>query len=84
MMSLSTLPAPTDGSWSDISDKDKSGFRPHCLKQMMHQDCIDHRGLVDDDEVSLEPLLFVFLEAVVLRAELQQPVYCLCLESGRL
>ena len=44
------------------------------LQQVVEEDDVDHRGLVDDDQVGLELAVGVALEEALLRAELEEPV----------
>ena len=62
MISLSTCPGPTDGSWSSSPHEHEAGARPQGTEQMQHQGRIDHRGLVHDDGISREGPAFVVTE----------------------
>ena len=50
----------------------------------MHQHHVDHRGLVDHQQIAVERVVRVALEAAGLGIDLQQPVNGLGLEPGRL
>ena len=56
----------------------------HGLEQRIHQRHVDHRGLVDDEQVAVERVLLVAREAAVLRVDLQQAVDGLGLKAGLL
>ena len=45
---------------------------------------IDHRGLIDNQQVTVERVSVATLEAAALRVDLEQPVDGLGLEAGRL
>src|ERR1700676_1158434 len=72
MTSASTWPGPTEGSWSmSPTIKTVVGYRPH---ERRHQEDIDHGGLVDNQEVTIERVVVAALEAPALGVDLQQPV----------
>ena len=50
----------------------------------MHQHDINHGGLVDNQQVTVERVVVAALEAAALGIDLQQPVDGLGLEAGRL
>ena len=82
MMSARTWPGPTEGSWSTsptISSAAWSGHRP---QQRVHQQDIDHGGLVHDQQIAVERVVLVRAEAARLRVDLQQPVDGLGLQAG--
>ena len=84
MMSASTWPGPTEGSWSmspTISSAASSGDRLH---QRLHQHDVDHGGLVDDQQVAVERIVRVALEAAALGVDLQQAMDGLGLDARRL
>ncbi len=68
----------------DIPVDQQSGTIGHCLQQRLHQHDIDHRRLVDDEEVAVERIVAVAFEAAGLGVDFEQPVDGLCLEAGRL
>ena len=56
-MSASTWPGPTEGSWSISPTISSAAFVRHRLEQRVHQQHVDHRGLVDDQQVAVERAL---------------------------
>jgi hypothetical protein len=48
----------------------------------MHQQDVDHGGLVDDQQIAFEPVVGIPFEAAAFRVNLQQPVDGLGLEPG--
>src|SRR4029077_12963372 len=83
MMSASTCPGRTDGSWSispTINSAALSGiaFMSACIK---HD--IDHRGLVDDEQIALEGIVGVAFEPAALWIDLKEPVDRLGLAARR-
>src|SRR5271168_4444657 len=84
MMSANTCPGPTEGSWSispTISSAELSGVALH---QSLHQHDVDHRGLVDDQQIAIEGIVGVALEPAALGIDLQEPMDRLGLDAGRL
>ena len=68
----------------DVTHDQEGGIIRHRLHQRLHQHDIDHGGLVDDQQVTVELVIAVALEAAALRVDLKQPVDGLCLEPCRL
>ena len=62
----------------------KGGPVRHRLHQRLHQHDVDHGGLVDHQQVTVERVVVAALEAAALGIDLQQPVDGLGLEAGRL
>src|SRR6266566_6746711 len=82
MTSDSTCPGPTEGSWSmSPTDQQRSAVR-HRLQQRLHQHDVDHRGLVDNQQVAVERVVVAPLEAATFRIDLQQPVDGLGFKAG--
>ena len=82
-MSARTCPGPTDGSWSispTISSAASSGT---AFSKRLHQHDIDHRRLVDDQQIAVERIVGVALEAAALGIDLQQPMDRLGLDARR-
>jgi hypothetical protein len=50
----------------------------------VHQGHVDHRGLIDDQQVAVQPVIFVAAEATVRGIGLQEPVDGLRLQPGAL
>ena len=70
MMSASTWPGPTDGSWSTSPTRINAAWSRHRLQQRVHQRHVDHRGLVDDEQVAVQRVVLLAPEAAVLRDRL--------------
>ena len=51
-MSASTWPGPDRGQLVDVADQDHGGARRHGPHAALHQRHVDHRGLVDDEQVA--------------------------------
>src|SRR5258707_3541295 len=62
-------------------DQQRSAVR-HRLQQRLHQHDVDHRGLVDNQQVAVERVVVAPLEAATFRIDLQQPVDGLGFEAG--
>jgi hypothetical protein len=77
--------AGTDrGKLVDIANDQKGGLVRHCPHERLHQHDIDHGGLVDNQQVTVERVVVATLEAAALRVDLQQTVDGLGLEASRL
>ena len=72
------------GELVDVADEQQRGARGQGADERLHQQNVDHRGLVDDEEVAAEWVRLVALEAAVLRVGLQQAVDRLRLDAGGL
>ena len=83
-MSASTCPGPTEGSWSTSPTRIRAARWRHRLEQAVHQRHVDHRDLVHDQQVAVERVLLVALEAAAGRVGLEQAVQGLGLEPGGL
>ena len=84
MMSASTCPGPTEGSWSTSPTRISAARRGTALSRRVHQRHVDHRDLVHDQQVALERVLLVALEAALGRVGLEQAVQGPGLEPGGL
>ena len=62
----------------------EGGLIGHCPQERLHQHDIDHRGLVDYQQVAIERIVLATLKAAASGVHLQQPVDGLGLEAGRL
>ena len=58
-------------SMVDVANDQKSGLVRHCLHERLHQHDIDHGGLVDNQQVTIERVIVAALEAAALRVDLQ-------------
>ena len=52
--SASTWPGPTEGSWSTSPTRSSAASVRHRLQQRVHQRHVDHRRLVDDEQVAVQ------------------------------
>ena len=83
-MSARTWPGPTEGSWSTSPTSRTAARGGRARDQRLHQQHVDHRGLVDDEQVAAERVRLVALEAAVLRVSLEQAMDGLRLDAGGL
>jgi hypothetical protein len=61
----------------------KKGGLVRCrLHERLHQHDVDHRGLINNQQVAVERVVVAALEAAALGVDLQQPVDGLGLEAG--
>src|SRR5438552_3534890 len=81
-MSASTWPGPTEGSWSTSPTMSKAALSGTALS--VYQWNIDHRRFVDDQQVAVERVPGITLEASGLRVNLEQAVDGLGLMRRRL
>ena len=72
------------GQLVDVADDQQRRALGHRLEQRVHQQHVDHRRLVDDQQVAVERMLAVSLETAALGVDLEQPVDRLGLDPGRL
>jgi hypothetical protein len=77
------LSRPDGRELVDIADEDDGGIIRHGLQKGVHQENIDHRGLIDHEQLAIERILLVALEAAVPRIDLKQPVDGLGLQARR-
>src|SRR5260370_10698387 len=82
MISASTCPGPTEGSWS-ISPTIRSAAFWHRSHQRLHQHDVDHRCFVDHEQIAIEGIVGVAFEPAALGIDLQEPVYLLRLDARR-
>ena len=61
-----------------------AAFAGYRLEKRLHQENIDHRGLVDDQQIAIERVVVAALKSAPLRIGLQKPVDRLCFEPCRL
>src|SRR5271166_3537125 len=80
MMSVSTCPGPTDGSWS-ISPT-MSSARDRSYQRLLQYD-IDHRSLIDHEQITIEGIAGVAFEPAAPGIDLEQPVDGLGLDARR-
>ncbi len=83
MMSARTCPGPTEGNWSMSPMINRPAGREPRAKDR-HQHHIDHRRLVDDEQITFERTIWTALEPAGFRIDLQQPMDGLGLETRRL
>ncbi len=68
----------------DVADEDDRRVRRHGAEQRVHQRHVDHRHLVDDEQVARERVRLLPLEPARLRIDFEQAVDRLRLDAGRL
>jgi hypothetical protein len=78
------LAGPDRRKLVDVANDQKGGPVRHRLHEGLHQHDIDHGGLIDNQQVTIERVVVAALEAAALGVDLQQPVDGLGLEAGRL
>ena len=76
--------SPDRGKLIHVPHQYEGGPGRNGLHEVVHQDCIDHRGLVHDKEVTVERSFLVFLKSSLLNTVLQQPVNRFGLMTGGL
>jgi hypothetical protein len=54
MMSASTCPGPDRGQLVDIADDQQRRVVRNRFHERLHQQDVDHRGLVDDEQIAIE------------------------------
>ncbi len=69
-----TLPGPDRGELVHVSDEHEGPFPGQGLDQVVEQDRVDHGGLVHDQELAVEGVLSIPLEAALLEAVLEEAV----------
>ena len=84
MMSAQHLAGADRRQLVDVADQDQRGMVRHRLQQSVHQRHVDHRGLVDDEQVAVQRVLLVAPEAAVHGIGFQQPMDRLRLAAGAL
>ena len=84
MMSAEHLPRPDRRQLIDIADEQQRRSLRQRPQHRLHQRHVDHRGLVDDEQIAVERLLLVAPEAAGSRIGLEQPMDGLRLEAGAL
>ena len=67
-----------------VADDQQGGRFGHGVEQRAHQHDVDHRGLVDDQQVAVQRIFGVALEAAGGRVHIEQPVDGAGLHSGGL
>ncbi len=78
------LPGADRRQLVDVSHEQQAHRIGHRLQQVRHQHDIDHRRLVDHQQVALERMAGTTAEAPVLRVDLEKAMDGLCLEARRL
>ena len=76
---------PRSDGWQlvDIADDQQRRVIRRRFHQRLHQHDIDHRGLVDDEQIALEGIVGVAFETAALGIDLQEPVDRLRLDARR-
>src|SRR5277367_6564281 len=65
------LPGCNRGKLVDVAHDQQSCSVRYSFQQCLHQHDIDHRGLIDDQQVAIERVAVIALEAAALRVDLQ-------------
>ena len=78
------IPRPDGGKLIHVTDHDESGVFGECAEQGVHQEHVNHRGLIHDEEVAVQWLVLVAGEPSGGRIDLQEAMYRLRLQSCRL
>ena len=81
--SRSTSPAPTEGSWSTSPTSSRCAPGGDGLDELVREDHVDHRGLVDHDQVRVQRVVGVE-GRVAAGLQLEQPVDGRGLVAGQL
>ena len=82
-MSASTCPGPTDASWSISPTINSAALFGVAFHERLHQHDIDHRGLVDDEQIAIEGIVGVAFETAAPGIDLQEAVDRFGLDAGR-
>src|SRR5262249_10603057 len=72
------------GQLVDVAYDQDVGLVGHRFQECLHQHDVDHRGLVDYQQVAIERFVVAALEAAASGVNLQEPVDGLGIEPGRL
>src|SRR6185437_15212527 len=84
MTSASTWPGPIEGSWSMSPTIKRAALSGTAFMSAWHQHDIDHGGLVDYQQVTVERIVVTALEAAALGVDLEHSVNGLRVGAGRL
>ena len=77
-------PRPDGRELVDVADEKQGGVLRNGPEELVREDDVHHRHLVDDHEVGVEGLVASMAEASGRRVELEQPMDGGCLEAGGL
>ena len=77
------LPGSDGRQLVDVADDQQRRIIWRRFHQRLHQHDIDHRGLVDHEEIAVEGIVDIALEPAALRIDLQEPVDRFRLDARR-
>jgi len=78
------IPRTDGGKLIHVADHDQSrGFRQGA-EQGLHEEHVHHRGLIDNEKIAVQWLIFIALELARRRVDFQQAMNSLCLQAGGL
>ena len=77
------LPRSDGGQLVDISDDQQRRVVRDRFHKRLHQHDVDHRGLVDHEQIAIEGIVSVAFEPAALGIDLQEPVDRLRLDARR-
>jgi hypothetical protein len=67
----------------NVSDDQQRRVVRDRFHERLHLQDIDHRGLVDNEQIAIEEIVGVACETAALWVDLQEPVDCLGLDARR-
>ena len=77
------LPGSDGRQLIDISNDQQRCVIGNCSHKRLHQQDVDHRRLVDDEQIAIEGIISVAFEPAAFGIHLKQPVDRLGLDPGR-
>ena len=77
------LPGPDGGQLVDVSDDQQRRLVGDRFHERLHQHDVDHRGLVDHEQIAVERIVGVAFEPAALGIDLQETVDRLGLDARR-
>ena len=69
------------GKLVDVANDQQGRGVRRCLHQRLHQKHVDHRGLVDNQQVAVEAIVLVAFEPAAFGVHFEKPVDRLCFDS---
>ena len=79
--SANTCPGPTDGNWSISPTIESRGVVRYRFHKRLHQQDVDHRGLVDYEQIAIKGIVSVAFKSAALGIDFQEPVDRLRLDA---
>ena len=77
------LPGSDGRQLVDVADDEQRRVVRRRLRQPLHQYDVDHRGLVDNEQIAVEGIVAVAFEPAALGIDLQEPLDCLRRDACR-